>query len=131
MEVQIRPGKAEDRNFIISTWLKGQLYGEPFFAGVPKEIFFDQFSRQIERILAEPAVQVDVACLPEDPDVILAYIVFSGPSIAWAFTKQAWRGQGLLNKLTQPRAFKVASSVTRPGRAIMNKKQLQFNPWAV
>jgi len=131
MEVQIRPSKSEDRNFIIATWLKGQLYGDPFFSSVPPEIFFLNFSTQIERILADPDVRVEVACLAEDADVILAYIVFKGPSIAWAFTKQPWRGQGLMNKLTQPHNFKVSSSVTKPGRAIMIKKGVQHNPWAI
>lgn len=131
MEVQVRSSKPEDRNFIIATWLKGQLYGDPFFAGVPQEIFFMHFSAQIERILADPEVSVDVACLADDADVILSYIVYKGPSIAWAFTKQPWRGQGLMNKLVLPHNFKVSSSATKPGRAIMIKKQVQFNPWAI
>lgn len=129
MEVLIRGRKPEDTPFITSTWLKGQLYGNSFFSAVDPDTYYSHYSKYLEHVLADPMVDVAVACLPGEPDIILAYIVFKGPGIAWAFTKKAWRGQGIARQLIEGRPISVVYSLTKPGQAIMLKKGWKFNPW--
>ena len=131
MEVMIRPAKPEDRAFIISTWTKGQLYGHSFFSAVDPDAYFAHYPQYITSVLDSTTTEVLLACLPEDLDIILAYVVFKGPGVAWAFTKKAWRGQGLIKQLTQGRPITVVYSLTKPGQAIMLKKGLKFDPWGL
>jgi len=42
-------------------------------------------------------IDIQIACLPEDPDVILGYSILSKDHtrIVWVFVKSAWRNKGI------------------------------------
>lgn len=126
MAIQIRPGKAEDRAFILSTWLKGQVFGDAWFAAIDKEAYFTNYSKYIEAILLKSDILV--ACLSEDEDVILGYSISSLQALHWVFVKKPWRGQGIAKSLVAT-DISVITSITKPGLAIAKKHGWSFNPW--
>lgn len=125
----IREANEQDKNFIYSTWLKGLYFGNDFYKEIVKDVYFQQYSRVIEAILARPGTHVAVICLQEDPATILGYAVYTLPAaLHWVFIKAAWRRQGLAKKLV-PEGIKSVTHITKPGLAIARQKGLDFNPF--
>jgi hypothetical protein len=131
----IRDVRQEDVPFILSTWLKGLYYGgDKMLRKIPKDVFMANQHKNIERILQTPGVQVKVACLKEDADVIVGYSVYrTGGDITvfdWAFCKRDWRGIGIAKSLAPPH-FDIVTNLTRPAEAILQKSfpKVTFNPW--
>ena len=127
MEVLIRAVRPEDRAFIISTWCKGQLYGNSFFTAVDSEAYFTHYPKYITSILDR--AEVRVACFADDEDIILGYAVMSQNALHWVFVKKALRSEGIANKLIAGASVSVITSLTKPGQAIAAKKGWRFNPW--
>jgi hypothetical protein len=123
-----------DVNFIMSTWLKGLLYGgDEYFRRIPKDIYFANHHKVLERILSHPSVKVKIACLKDSPDVILSYCVYleagDKSALAWTFTKKDWRNIGLAKSLWPSNVF-AATNLTRVGESIMKKyPKIVFNPY--
>ena len=117
----------DDEAFIMSTWLKGLYYGNSWFRQIPQDTFFDAYRDVITRLAASS--EIKVACLADDPDVILGYSVSSGPILHWVFVKQAWRKLGLAKDLVNPRTY-VTTHMTTVGQAIKPKDWI-FNPFLI
>lgn len=118
-----------DLNFIYSTWLKGLRYGNDWFSFITKEAYFTFYHRIIELILEKPNVIIKVACLKEDPDVILGYSVSEGLVLHWVFVKSAWRKIGIAKDLVPE--FKSVSHITAIAKSILITKfpTVEFNPF--
>lgn len=129
--VTIRDIQPNDRNFILATWLKGLRYGNDWFQEIEPSVYFAVYQRMIEVILNDPRVTVKIACLKEDPEVVLGYSVYSGNRLDWVFVKKAWRGIGIAKSLI-PECITVVSHLTNVGKAIMRKRKgVFFNPFAI
>jgi len=129
--VSTRNSTPEDKNFILATWLRGLYYGDSWFREIRKDIFMENYHKVIENILARPGVSVQVACLKDDPEVILGYSVSRGNTLDWVFIKAAWRGIGIAKSLL-PKDLNVVTHLTKPGLSILKKKlpEVVFNPFA-
>ncbi len=66
-----------DKNFILATMLRGLFYGNSWFSEIDKGVFMCNYHRTLENLLAKDSTQVLIACLKEDPDVILGYSVLN------------------------------------------------------
>lgn len=129
--VAVREAVPEDKNFILATWLRGLKYGNDWFDAIDSEVYFKVYHQVIESLLVDPRVKIYVACLKEDPSVILGYSVSSGERLDWVFVKKVWRGIGIARALTPP-SIKVASHLTVIGRSILHKHQdIKFNPFSL
>lgn len=133
--VAYRPLKEEDRNFIYATWLRGLYYDKDgWFREIPKDIFMENYHRAIERVLSSPHINVRVACLKDDADVILGYSVSrkypEAEVLDWVFVKSAWRGIGVTKGLI-PNQIQAVTHLTTPGKAILRKKfpDAIYNPF--
>ncbi len=128
--VAIRDFLPEDKNFIYASWLRGVYYGDSWLSLMSKDAFMGAYHKVIENLLESPGVQVKVACLKEDPEVILGYAVLSRvtPILHFCFVKSAWRGIGIA-KLLVPQDIKIVTNVTKSGLAIMRKYPgVSYNP---
>lgn len=129
--VGIRDYLPGDRNFILATWLRGLYYGDSWFREIPKDIFMDNYHRALEGILASKAVSVRVACLKDDPEVILGYAIVSSGALHWLFVKSAWRGIGIAKSLV-PSDTSTVTHLTKVGLGILKKHPgVIFNPFAI
>jgi hypothetical protein len=123
-----------DVNFIMSTWLKGLLYGgDEYFRKIPKDIYFANHHKILEQIILRPSTKIKVCCLKDSPDVILSYCVYAETEnksvVIWTFTKKDWRGIGLSKSLWPPNIFAI-TNLTRVGEAILKKyPRVSFNPY--
>lgn len=128
--VTVREGREEDKGLIYSTWLKGLRFGNEWFGAIEQDAYFSAYHRVIESILAAPSTVVTVACLVEDPDVVLGYSVCSGDRIHWTFVKRAWRRIGIAKSLTSSNATTV-THLTDVGKSIATSHKLIFNPFLI
>ncbi len=128
--ISIRDSLPDDKNFIFSTWLKGVYYGNDWFQEIDQDSYFRNYQKIIEKILARPDVRIQVACLRDDPGVVLGYSVLEGDILHYVFCKEVWRGIGLSNDLV-PKNIKIVTHLTKPGRAILRAKYPNaiFNPF--
>lgn len=116
----VRDFKESDRNFIISTFLKGLYYGDSWYSLIKKNSFMTNYKPVIEALLNKCAVKV--ACLPDDEDVILGYSILSQDfqSIVWVHVKQSWRGNGIARRLC-PSHPKAVTHLTKVGKILLDK----------
>ena len=125
--IQQRPANQNDRAFIYSTALKGLFHGVSLYKEIEKTAFFTNYSKIVDGLLQ--VADIRVACLADDPDVIVGYMICRGDVIDWAFTKQAWRGKGVQKLLAGSSVFKFCTHLTPPGNAIRKKYKLEYNPF--
>lgn len=133
---QVRDFLPADKNFIMATFLRGLYYGDSWFSQIPKAIFMENMHRVIEAVFYKPGLSIKVACLKDDPDVILGYSIsreLSNPNISildYVFVKSAWRNIGIGKKLV-PNKAAAYTHATRIGQAIVKEKMsyMIYNPF--
>lgn len=130
--VAIRDAVPDDLNFVYASWLRGLYYGDSVFSQMKKSDFMQHYQGFIEVILRSPGVRVKIACLKDDPGVILGYAVLTGDAngVHFVFIKKSWRGIGLARDLV-PKDANLATCLTKVGLAIVKKKEWAFNPFII
>lgn len=127
--ITIRDFVPDDKPFILATWLKGLRYGNSWFLAIESKAYFNTYHSLLEALLQNPKTTVKIACLIEDPEVILGYVVFSGNRLDWIFIKKAWRSIGLSKKLL-PEGIEVVTHLTEIGKTVLAKyPNVVFNPF--
>lgn len=127
MEVNIRPFLASDKPFLFSTMLRGLYHGNSFYNEIEQDAFYANYSNVVERLLERATVSV--ACLPDEPDVILGYAITTPGVLHYCFTKHAFRHQGIQRKLWADAKIKSCSHLTHSVMPIKLLKQWVFNPF--
>lgn len=125
--IKLRIALLTDENFIKATMLKGLYYGNEFFRQMKQDTFFKVYGEHVGNLLANSTVLV--ACLAEDPDVILGYAIVDEPALHYIFVKEAWRGKGIATMLVQNLTLDVVTHLTTVGNTVRIKKLLEFNPF--
>jgi citrate lyase synthetase len=130
--VLLRPAVESDKNFIMATIMRGLYYGESWFSEIPKSVFMENYHKTVEYILNKPTTEVKIACLKDDPDIILAYSIIDSSKnvVHWVFSKKAWRGIGIAKSLV-PENIKTATHLTKTGLVIIRKKDWTFDPFLI
>lgn len=129
----VRDAKVNDINFILATFLRGLYYGDSWFTLIPKDIFMNNYKKVAERLIKSPATAVKVACLKEDPDVILGYSILSSDfqDIHWCYVKSAWRNKGIARSLVPAHAANI-THLSALGKTLMPKlPTCVFNPFSI
>ncbi len=128
----IRDMQPDDKNFILATFLRGLYYGDSWFTLIPKAIFMSNYKGVAEHLVSSPKVTVKVACLKDEPGVILGYVILSADfqTVHWTFVKSAWRGKGIAKSLV-PRHPAYCSHLSTLGLSLMKSKfpNTVFNPF--
>mgnify|MGYP006270041487 CR=1 FL=1 len=118
-----------DVNFIYQTWLKGLYYGSDFWKQMKGDTYYSTYKRLIERILVTPGTKVKIACLKEDPEVVIGYAVYTGDTLHWAFVKPQWRKMGIAKAII-PDTIKKVTHLTKVGKSL-KPKAWEFNPFLI
>lgn len=114
----IRDYLESDKAFIKATFLRGLYYSDSWFSVIPKDIFMKNYSLFIDKLLEKYAGSTKLACLIEDPDVILGYAILGTDNTAhWAFVKKAWRRQGIARSLL-PKDLAIVTHLNMLGRTL-------------
>lgn len=120
-----RKVEQEDLHFIYSTWLKSLYFGNSWFRQIDKVIFFKKYARIIDDLIR--CSTVEVACFTDQPDIIVGYIVYFGPTMHWVYVKKSWRMLGVANMLI-PQKISTISHLTKLGKVI-RKEEWKFDPF--
>jgi hypothetical protein len=128
MKIVIRSAEKTDKDFVMSTWLKGNYWGSDYFKAMDQDEYFKEYGKNIQRLLDKPGTKVDAAVLEDAPDVVIGYIVYNDQALYWSYVKRDYRKNGILNSLFQNMDFVSFVGNTPVGLAIAKKKKLKFNP---
>ncbi len=128
--IAVRNYVPEDKNFIMATWLRGLYHGNMWFNLIPRDIYFKHYNKVVEAILAKPTTTIKIACLKDDPEVILGYSVYENNNLHWVQTKAAWRNIGIAKSLI-PTNITTITHVSKVGVTLSIRKNLLFNPFAL
>lgn len=139
----IRSYVSDDLHYIADSWSKTLHLAMPF-CYIPRDLYFNRQLQLIRSIIAHPSVLTLVACLAEDPSIIIGYLVyeFVGASsqlktlvVHWAETKSAFRRQHVLTTLlnaVEPLWRKKLIIITQPSKVFtLMRRQfyLQYDPF--
>ena len=129
MQVAIRQPTPIDVNFIYATWLRSYRYGSAFGRSIQNSVFFPSYNRRIDRILLNSTTLI--ACLDEDPKVIVGYLIHDDEAIHYAFTKEVFRELGIFKKLlaAMPKPLSVCTHETFIAEPIIQKYNIVYNPF--
>ena len=127
-EIIVRSVEWGDKDFVFSTWLRGQYWGSDYFLNMEQDEYFADYAKRITRYLTRPGTQVDCAVLKDDPEVVLGYIVYNDQHLFWSYTKRDFRKQGVLKLLLKNMDFETYSGHTKVGLAIGRRRGMKFNP---
>jgi len=129
INIVIRDPMPADKNLIMSTWLKGNYYGNSYFWYIPQDLYFQEYAKVISNILFDPKVKVIVACDEQNPSWLVGYAVIKNEALYWIYVKRDYREKGIAKLLLNNVEIKVVKSVTKIGKPIAEKKKLIFNPF--
>lgn len=115
-KIVVRAAVESDLAFIMSTWLRGLRYGNSWFKLIDKEAYYSKYTVVLNNLLRSSVVAV--ACLIDDPNVVVGYAVVSPETLHWVYVKKSWRGFGLAKELTQPFRITRVSHLTKLGRRL-------------
>lgn len=127
----IRDFTNEDLSFVLSTFIKGVYYGDSWFKQINKDLFMKYYTRITIFMLTNSKLTIKVACLKEDPNVILGYSMLSPDyqAIAWVYVKAKWRNKGIGKSLV-PKYPLYVTHLSKTGKDLLNKlPTATFNPF--
>lgn len=116
----IRAYKPEDFNFVSATLLRGLYYGGTVFSDMPKQSFMTNYQPVVKALVDKNDVWV--ACLVDDPDVILGYSIVSKDfaAIHWVFVKKLFRKKGIARSIL-PQFPTAVTHLTALGKTLLTK----------
>lgn len=125
--VTIRPPRPEDRAFIYATWLRGLYYGNPWFTQIDKDSYMASYHKILDQLFLKPDVDIKIACVTEDPELILGYSVSEPSILHWVFVKQAWRRFGIAKQLIPKDVSRITHLTTVAEK--LKPKEWLFDPF--
>lgn len=128
----VRTAVEEDRNFILKSFLLGIYYGDTWFSKIPKRIFMDNYKKVAEALFYRYKNTIKIACLPDDPTVILGYSILNSDYtvLHFLYVKDRWRNKGIGRQLTPPN-LQCVTHLTPLGESLLTKfkEKPLFNPF--
>lgn len=121
----------EYRNLVLVKWMRTLRFGNDFFKLIESSAYFSSYQEYIKKLLQRPQCIVRIACLTEDPDVILGFSVSEPDTLHYVWCeKDSRRKFGIARALTQF-PFSTFTHLTNVGMSIWSKKfpEAKFNPF--
>lgn len=128
--LKLRSALGSDLNFIFDTFRESMRMDSSLGRSCKASIFKREFNRVIDHLLEK--AKTTIACMVEDENVILGYLIWEPSIIHYCFVKRAFRGMGIAKELVQ--SSNLSSDIqcafkTRSSKEIFNKyPSLIHNP---
>jgi len=126
-EVIVRKAVSADHNHIIRTWMLGAYWGSSYFREMEQNRFCKHYEEHIKCCMSK--AQMRVACLKDEEDFSIGFVVHSGPIVHWIYVRPDYRNKGICNLLLGKEKYEFASSITPPGADISRKKNWIIDPF--
>lgn len=134
----IRPVEAEDRPFILNSWLNSYFDGSSFARLIPRSVFFPFHKRLILSLLDRASVTGLVVTSKEDPELLYGYGIFEllpdYQVVHYLYVKRAFGKLGIASQLVDDARFtgKVyCTHSTGAGSHLIRKKDLIYCPYLI
>jgi GNAT superfamily N-acetyltransferase len=95
-ESVLREMVADDRNYVLSSWLRSYAEG-PEFRSLARPVYFALYEPVVQQLIDRSFVYV--ACLSDARDVILGWAAVDKDALHYVLVKPRWRGHGIMHKL--------------------------------
>ena len=109
-EILVRPGEPDDHAFVMATWLRAFRHGSLHGKRLTNDVYFTNHHPLVTDIVARS--EVWVAALPDDPRVIIGYLVTEHqghvPVLHFAYTKDAFRRMRVFTQLREAAGLPLA-----------------------
>lgn len=116
----------KDAAMLFSTWRNALWFDTADRDESKNHKFFRDCTRLIKTILANTDTKVRVACLSDDPNLILGVSVVNKENLIWIYVKADYRARGIATLLAKGTST-VSNPSTRIGKAIMKNKELKVH----
>ena len=97
----LRHGTSADQDIIEASWIDTMRHASPHTRGIPSDVFKPHQRQVIRRLV--PRCAVLIACLKDDPEVVLGYCVHElrddRPVVHFVYVKERFRGAGIATAL--------------------------------
>ena len=128
-----------DKSYVYSTWLKCYKHESDFGKKIHPSQFFYWHQKVIDRILDQPDSVISVACLSDNEDVIVGYLVYqdqSKPVLHFCYIKPSFRLMGIAKQLFKDNNINIEDSFfthwTFPINKILPKFQnMIYDPYLI
>lgn len=129
MNIAIRDALQEDINFIYATWLRSYRSGSSIGRQARNTVYYREYNKVIDHLLNSSTIKV--ACLDDDPLIILGYAVFDRDNIHYIFVKEAFRRLGIARRLVESSLIlpETCTHTTFIADKIIDKFKIEFNPF--
>jgi hypothetical protein len=123
IQIGVRAATPEDLYFVRASWFRSFWDHDPFHSSYAD---YEAHMPDIIRGLLE-RTPCTVAFFTTAPTEVLAWVCRTDDTLVWAYTKNAYRKQGLQARLTNGvKEFSLRPKLSA-GRALVRK--LHYNPW--
>lgn len=122
--VIVRPfNSPQDEAFLYASWRNALWYAEDRDDSL-SEKFYRVATKEIRKLIDNPAVKVNIACMSNNADHIVGFSVFENKHLHWIYVKSDYRNSGI-GRLLSANFETVAPPLTKFGRAIVINKELK------
>ena len=128
LNIITRNATLEDKNFIFSTWLKGNYFGNFYFGEMPQDLYFSEYAAHITKVLQNPHTRITIACSDDQPNWLVGFSVYQGHVLHWVYVKKDYRRKGVATLMLKDKNIHVVTNLTGIGCTLKNLKGLVFNP---
>ncbi len=131
----IRDVLPSDIPFIYSSWLKSFRFGSQLAKPIRSSIFYENYREVLDCLLSKS--QIKVACLNDEPSVILGYLVYERTIaiVHYVFVKEAFRELGIAHNLLLqselPTDLTYSHMTTMITKYLTNKSNWIYNPFVL
>jgi hypothetical protein len=129
-DITIRVIRESDKSFVYACWLNN-FKESPTAKRITHSIYFKKQQRLIERIIERPGTIVQIACLPDDENQILGFLVHEntedGQVVHYAFVKALFQRLGICTQLMKEAGINPQAYVFTHWTPVMHSI-LQKNP---
>jgi hypothetical protein len=133
LPVSYRQACVDDRNFILSSWLRSYRYSSAA-TKVPNDIYFSERGQEglCKRLLSN--CHTVIACDRDEPEQIYGWMCWRPGVLHFTLVKSIYRGHGLLSamfdvaRLGQKEPL-VVTHYTRPASRWRERRTVIYNPY--
>lgn len=133
-QIQIRPPKPSDLNFIQSTFSKCIKKESSLGRACSTKIFFSEFHGVIDYLLSNASISI--ACSPDDESVIFGYLIHEPKTIHFIYVKAVFRNLHVAKELIESafqgeKTLKFSFSTNDAKRIQATHPNLIYNPFSL
>jgi hypothetical protein len=130
-DFDIRAARGSDLNFIFDTFKLAMKFDSMLGKSVKPSVFNREFPKVIDFLLEHG--ETIVACLKEDPHIIVGYMIYEPETVHFIFVKQVFRRMGVAKALIQ-KAFGASgpttyTNKTKSIRKFIDNFPIEHNPF--